>query len=126
MNNNYIEEVKNKWKDTDAYKEYTSKTKNYSKEKWQIANENLNNIMYRFSVCLKSNLKENSIETQTLVNELKEHITSFYYGCTKEILYNIGIMYTEDERFKHNIDQYEKGTAEYIKKAIEFYCKENI
>ena len=31
-------------------------------------------------------------------------------------------MYTSDERFKNNIDQYGEGTAEFMAKAIELYC----
>ncbi len=126
MNNNYTEEVKNKWKDTDAFLEYTQKTKKYTNELWQEVSEKLNEIMYRFSVCFKNDLKVDSNETQNLVIELKNHITNYYYNCSKEILYNLGIMYVEDERFKNNIDQYAKGTALYIKNAIDVYCKENI
>jgi len=33
------------------------------------------------------------------------------------------MMYVGDERFKANIDKCGEGTAEFVSKAIEFYCK---
>ena len=32
-------------------------------------------------------------------------------------------MYVGDERFKKNIDKHAEGTAEFISKAIEVYCR---
>ena len=32
-------------------------------------------------------------------------------------------MYVADERFKANIDKHGTGTAEFVKEAIEFYCR---
>jgi hypothetical protein len=34
-------------------------------------------------------------------------------------------MYVADERFKNNIDKHGTGTAEFVSKAIEIYCKNN-
>lgn len=31
-------------------------------------------------------------------------------------------MYICDERFKNNIDKFGKGTAEFMNKAIKYYC----
>ena len=40
-----------------------------------------------------------------------------------EILAGLGQMYVADERFKTNIDRNGNGTAEFVSKAIEIYCK---
>lgn len=53
-----------------------------------------------------------------------EHITKNFYPCTKEILASLGEMYTQDERFRANIDAFGgEGTAEFTARAIESYCK---
>ncbi len=83
----------------------------------------MNNIMGEFSVCLKNSAMPDSNEVQDLVNKLKNFITKNYYTCTNEILSGLGQMYILDERFKNNIDKHGKGTADFINKAIEFYCK---
>ena len=53
---------------------------------------------------------------------LQDHITQNYYLCTDEILAGLGQMYTQDERFKNNIDKNADGTAVFVCGAIEFYC----
>ena len=35
----------------------------------------------------------------------------------------LGQMYVMDERFKNNIDKNAEGTAEFVSKAIDVYCK---
>ena len=39
-----------------------------------------------------------------------------------QILAGLGQMYTQDERFKNNIDKNADGTAVFVCGAIEFYC----
>ena len=63
-------------------------------------------------------------EAQALVKKLQDYITAHYYTCTKQILRGLGQMYVADERFKANIDRAGgEGTAEFVAKAIEIYCK---
>lgn len=119
----YKNEVKEKWGQTEAYKEHSEKTKTYSKEKWNNLASGMDQIMTMFSVCMKNGSEANSTEAQELVRKLQNHISENYYHCTNEILASLGGMYIADERFKNNIDKHAIGTAEYISKAINFYCK---
>ena len=119
----YKNEVKEKWGQTEAYKEHSEKTKTYSKEKWNNLASGMDQIMAMFSVCMKNGSEANSAEAQELVRKLQNHISENYYHCTNEILASLGGMYIADERFKNNIDKHAIGTAEYISKAINFYCK---
>lgn len=118
----YKAEAKEKWGKTDAYKEHTEKTKEYSKEKWNQLSQEMNDIFVEFAVCMQSNQEPNSPQAQALVKRLQDHITENYYLCTNEILAGLGQMYVADERFKNNIDKHANGTAEFACKAIEIYC----
>ena len=118
----YKVEAQEKWGNTDAYKEHAEKTKDYSKAKWNDLANDMNVIMGEFSVCMKNGEKPDSIETQSLVKKLQNHITENYYTCTNEILSGLGQMYVLDERFNNNIDKHGEGTAEFISKSIEIYC----
>ena len=122
---NYKQEVKEKWGQTDAFKEHAEKTKDYGKEKWNNLSEEMNSIFSQFSECIKNGDKADSEKTQNLVKDLQNHITENYYHCTNEILFGLGQMYVADERFKNNIDKHGTGTAEFVSKAIEIYCKNN-
>ena len=119
---NYETEARSHWGNTDAYREYEQKTKNYTKEKWTEANDGLMAIFAEFSACKDSGASTDSAEARALVSKLRAHITEHYYTCTDEILAGLGKMYVADERFKKNIDKYGDGTAEFASEAIEAYC----
>ena len=116
-------EAKEKWGKTDAYKEHTEKTKHYSKEKWNHLAEGMNDILAEFAVCMKNGEMPDSTQAQNLVKMLQNHITENYYRCSNEILVGLGQMYVADERFKNNIDKHADGTSEFIREAIEVYCR---
>ena len=123
MINDYESETRARWGNTDAYHEHEQKTKNYTKEKWDEANDGLMAVFAEFSVCKQSGASADSNETQALVAKLQSHITANYYTCTDEILAGLGQMYVADERFKKNIDKYGEGTTEFAADAIAAYTK---
>ena len=123
MKDNYSTEARERWGDTDAYREHKDKTKNYTKEKWAEANDGLMAIFAEFAACKDSDASADSVEAQALVAKLQAHITENYYTCSDEILAGLGKMYVADERFKKNIDKYGEGTAEFAAEAIYLYCR---
>ncbi len=118
----YEAEAKQRWGETDAYKEHTEKTAGYTKDKWQDVNDGLNTVLAKFAECKKNGCSADSDEALALVKELQNYITENYYTCTKEILVGLGQMYVADERFKNNIDKHTPGTAEFISESIKIYC----
>ena len=120
---NFENEARERWGDTDAYREHDQKTKNYTKEKWAEANDGLMAIFAEFATCKDNGATPESAEAQILVAKLQAHITVNYYTCTDEILAGLGKMYVADERFKKSIDKYGEGTAEFAADAIEVYCR---
>ena len=120
--NNYNMEAKLRWGETQAYKEHSEKTANYTADEWQTVNNGLDTVLSKFADCKRNGHAADSDEAQTLVKELQAYITEHYYTCKKEILAGLGQMYVADERFKSNIDKHGKGTAEFISNAIKVYC----
>ena len=118
----YENEAKERFGETEAYKEHAEKTADYSKDKWQTINDGLIAVFTKFAECKKNGNTADSKEAQALARELQNYITENYYTCTKEILAGLGQMYTEDERFKVSIDKLTPGTAEFVHEAIEIYC----
>ena len=117
------EEVKERWGETQAYAEFSEKTKDYSKKRFADIHSGLENIFRDFSELMQSGATPDSSEAQKLVKKLQDYISENYYTCTDEILAGLGQMYVADERFKSNIDKYADGTAEYAFKAIAIYTK---
>ncbi len=121
--NNYDSEVKQRWGETEIYKEHAEKTANYTKDRWQEVNDGMMIVFSKFAKCMKDGHSANSSEAQDLVKELQNYITDNYYTCTNKILAGLGQMYIADERFKTNIDKNGKGAAEFVSAAIKTYCE---
>ena len=117
----YETEARERWGNTDAYREHEKKTKNYTKEKWAEINDGLMAIFAEFAECKNNGFVAGSPEVQSLVVKLREYITQNYYTCTNEILAGLGQMYIADKRFEKNIDQHGEGTAEFAANAIIVY-----
>ena len=119
--NNYYAEVREKWDNTSEYKEYEAKSKNRTKQEFEDINDRFMNI---FSEIGK--LKDLSVEDEKVqgkIKQLQQFISDNYYTCTNEILYSLGQMYVNDERFKKNIDNAGgEGTAKFVYEAISVYC----
>ena len=120
----YENEARERWGNTDAYREHEKKTKNYTKEKWAEINDGLMAIFAEFAERKNSEFSVNSPEVQSLVGKLQDFITKNYYTCTDEILAGLGQMYVCDERFKKNIDKCGEGTAEFAAESIAIYFRE--
>ena len=114
---NYAAEAKAKWGNTDAYKEYEKKA--------EKAQNSADALMSLFGEIGKlRHLTPDAPEVQAAIAGIQAFITANYYNCTKQVFAGLGQMYVADERFKANIDQAGgEGTAEFVSKAIEIYCK---
>ena len=118
----YEAEAKQRFGETEAYKEHTEKSANYSEDKWQDINDGLMAVFAKFAECMNNGHTADSDKAQAIVKELQNYIAKNYYTCTNKIFAGLGLMYVADERFKNNIDKHGKGTAEFVSKAIDIYC----
>ena len=121
--NEYKNEARERWGNTDVYREHEQKIKNYTKEQWTAVNDGLMAIFAEFAKCKIDGFASNLPEVQSLVGKLQDFITKNYYTCTDEILAGLGQMYVCDERFKKNIDKYGEGTAEFTADAIGIFTE---
>ena len=119
----YEDEAKQRWGDTDAYRESQAKTAGYSKEKWNNVLTGMNGVFAEFSECKNCGESADSDTAQRLVKKLQDYITANFYHCTDDIHAGLGQMYVCDERFKNNIDSHGEGTAEFVSDAVKIYCK---
>lgn len=117
----YAKEAEELYGNTKEYKSCMEKSENYTDEDKERINIEAALIMKEFYN--NKNLNPDDEKVQKLVTKWQNHITKYYYKCTKEILQCLGMMYVNDERFKDNIDKNGEGTAEFMAEAIKIYCK---
>ena len=118
LKNQYAEEVKQRWGNTDAYKENQQRNTDFSK-----AAALLDAVFEEFAELNRSGTSPNDEPAKIQVEKLQQCITDNFYTCTNEILAGLGQMYVADERFKTNIDKHGEGTAEFVSACIKSYFK---
>ncbi len=122
--NKYSSEAKEKWENTEEYKEFERKNKDRTKQEFEKINEKLMNVFIELGKMKTVSVQDKKVQDK--IQNLKDFITDNYYKCSNEILYSLGQMYVNDERFKNNIDSAAgEGTAEFISQAIVEYCSRN-
>ena len=119
----YNTEARERWGNTEAYKEFSAKAAGLSEEKSTEITEGLDKILGEFARCRHNKNAPDSSGAQELVSKLQAYITANFYNCTDEILAGLGRMYAADERFRNNIDKHGEGTAEFISEAIKIKTK---
>ena len=117
----YSKKAKEQWGQTPEYKEFSEKSKNWTKEYESSLMADLSRIFEGFGPMISKNPA--SAEVQAQVKKIQDFITENMYKCTDEILYGLGKMYAGGGEFTENIDKMGgKGTAEFVYQAIKIYC----
>lgn len=118
----YAGEVRERWGDTDAYKEFEERRKGRDDEEYEIAGKEMLALFAEIGALRGRQPSEE--EVQEKIRALQDFITENFYHCTDEILGGLGEMYVSDERMKGNIDRAGgDGTAEFAREAIRVYCR---
>jgi predicted GIY-YIG superfamily endonuclease len=116
----YAAKAKERWGDTDAFKEYEKKSAGRNAEEHRAIADQMMDIFAEFG-----KIKDSSPESEeavVLVRKLQDFITEHYYQCTDEILGSLGEAYGAGGEFTKNInDAAGDGAAEFASKAIACY-----
>ena len=123
INKFFEDEARERWGDTEAYKESERRTVNYTQSDWNALYDGMDDIMAGFAELKAESVSPDSEKARMQVEKLRQFITENMYICSDDILSGLGQMYVADERFKKNIDRHGEGTAEFIGKAIKEYGK---
>lgn len=118
----YAKKAKESWGHTNEFKEFEEKQKNRSAEATKTVNQQLMMIFAEFGKVKSEN--HDAEVVQALVKKLQNYISDNFYRCSNEILSGLGKMYSGGGDFTKNIDEFAgEGTAVFVNKAIEYYCK---
>ncbi len=118
LKNQYAEEAKQRWGNTDAYQESESRNTDFSKSA-----PLLDAVFEEFAELNRAGASPESEPAKIMAEKLQQCITDNFYTCTDEILKGLGQMYVTDDRFTKNIDRHGEGTAEFVSACIKNYFK---
>lgn len=107
---------------SEAWQEYTQKTKGRTKEQNQALGTQVMDLFTQLGKL--RHLSPDSTEAQALVKKLQEFFTENFYTCTNQILLSLGEIYAGGGSMTENIDAAGGlGTAEFAYQAIKCYCQ---
>ena len=121
MRDQYAEEAKARWGNTDAYRENAKRAAKWTDADKARFQKESGEIFSAFATLVGTNPADARVQEQ--VSRWQTHISENYYECSNEALSCLGQMYVDDERFMKNIDKFGTGTAKLMSDAIAVYCK---
>jgi DNA-binding transcriptional MerR regulator len=111
-------EARERWGDTDAYRESTRRTARYTKADWEQLGREADEINAALVELMEGDIPTDGTEAMDLAELHRAHISKWFYDCTPKIHAGLGQMYLADARFTENIDKAAPGLARYLSDAI--------
>lgn len=116
----YAKEAKERWGDTDAYKQSVERVKNLSKEDYARIAEEGENLMKRIAAHIQDDPASDAV--QELIAEHFNNLRAFYEPSI-ELYRGLGSMYVEDVRFRAYFERHHKELPEFMRDAMEVFCE---
>jgi len=114
----YEAEAKEKWGETDAYKESAKRTKRYGKAEWEQIRRDWDAIYSRLAELMREGAAPDDPRCAGVVEAHRAHIDRWFYPCSKAMHANVSEMYVSDPRFTANLDKVAPGFAQFLRDAI--------
>jgi len=120
-NDPYAEEAKQRWGDTDAYKQSQERVKKFTKDDWAQVGKEADDMNKKLAALAEANTDPASPEVQEEIAKHYQWLRHFYEPSL-EMYRGLGSMYADDPRFAANYDKYRPGLAAYMRDAMHAYC----
>ncbi len=114
----YEAEAEQRWGNTDAYKESAKRAKRYTEDDWKRMKAEADDVMRALASAWQAGARADSDEVMDLADRHREHISRWFYPCSKEMHAGLADMFLVDERFAVNIDKYGAGLTPFFSAAI--------
>lgn len=117
----YKKEARERWGDTDAYKESQRRVAQFTKDDWaRIKSETDANLKALVDLMLAGK-EPASPEVQAEIAKHHAGIERFY-PCSPTMYRGLGEMYLADQRFADTYRQYHKDLPEFLVRGIHAFC----
>ncbi|MDE2870328.1 MAG: MerR family transcriptional regulator [Gemmatimonadota bacterium] len=114
----YEDEVKERWGDTDAYRESMRRTRRYGKDDWARIRKEGDGVFARLAELMAEGAHAAGRAAMDLAEEHRSHIDRWFYPCSHEMHRCLAEMYTADARFTEYFEKRAEGLALFVQDAI--------
>lgn len=112
------DEARERWGDTDAYKESARRTSRYTKEDWARFKAESEQINARIVGLMDEGVAPDDPRAMDAVDAARLQIDKWFYPCSKQMHCGLAEMYIADPRFTASYEKIHAGMARYVHDAI--------
>lgn len=114
----YEDEARERWGDTEAYRESALHTRAYGDAEWAAIRSESEAIVGELASVMQAGEPADGPRARGLAERHREHISRWFYPCAPQMHRGLGEMYVADERFARNYESVTPGLAAYFRDAI--------
>lgn len=117
----YKNEAKERWGETDAYKQSQQRVKNFSKEDWSKMSAETDDNLRGLVELMLAGKKPDSPEVQVHISRHHAGIERFY-DCSSQIYRGLADGYLADQRFADFYRKYHADLPEFLVAGMHAWC----
>lgn len=121
----YEDEVRERWGETDAYKESARRTARYTKDDWARFKAESEEINLAIVALMDEGVPATDPRAMDAVDRHRLQIDTWFYPCSHEMHAGLAEMYIADPRFTATYEKIHVGMAQYVHDAIKANLKRN-
>lgn len=117
----YKKEAKERWGNTDAYKQSQERAKKFTKADWDVMSKKTDANLRAMVALMEAGKAADSAEVIAEVANHRAGINRFY-DCTDEIYRGLADMYVADDRFAEFYRKYHADLPQFLSNAMKASC----
>ncbi len=114
----WADEARDRWGDTDAYRESQSRTTAYPKDDWARLKDDSDAGLRAFRDAMQAGEPADGASARALAEEHRQFLNRWFYHCGYDMHRGLAETYVADERFRATFDAVAPGLARYVHDAI--------
>lgn len=114
----YADETRERWGNTDAYRQSRERMKRYTDEDIELAKKQSAAAVDLLIEAMEQGLPADSALAAEGAEAHRQAITDWWYDCSYDMQVNLAQMYLVDSRFRAFYDDIRPGLAQYVHDAI--------
>jgi len=116
----HADEARERWGDTDAYRQSAARTRQYGPEQWRAITAEAAAIQKQLAALWQAGADPSGPDALAGAEAWRLHISRWYYDCPPEFLRGLGELYVTDPRFRVTYDGADgarAGLADWVRDA---------
>lgn len=110
----HADEARTRWGDTPEYAESARRTRDYGPADWARIKAEAASIYSDLAALLHAGTAAHSPAAQAAIEAHRQHISRWFYPCSRARHRQLGAMYVADPRFTKSLDRHAPGLAQYM------------